>query len=536
MKNKWKISIATALAAITTVGICANINANAEDTDVIKFSSEIVALTPRGGDMVSVVHSGMESVLNLTNPKAVDVAKYYYLRPEMETFLTTGRLPSTQEEIRACYDTCDDFAPINNVLQWSYAKEADSYTVNLALDKNFTKVVFTDTVEETSVHLGNTLYAGTDYYWQVIANDGSSQTRSEIFEFSTKAGTRTVDIDGVSNTRDEGGYQTPEGRTVQGILYRSARLDDITDEGRETVAKLGIKTDLDLRLAGEGMPNPLGINYVQALAAPNYYNGIDTESGKDSVKTIFQTLANKDNYPIVLHCSVGRDRTGTAIALMNALLGVEEQTIINEYMLSVFAYTSCWYKGDEALFNNIKGLMTYIKTFEGETLSKQTENLLLNAGVTAEEIQSVKDIMLGKTQVYDNTVESSVSYEGMHFVTVKAYGHAKETYAALGGVAIDAPYTLDENYFWTVDGVAYDFASPVTKDLTVTAQQKEYVEITVSVLGEEQIIKGAAGEEVDFTQFAKEGYTYKVMNDKGDIITSLTVTEACSITIIYFKN
>ena len=63
MKNKWKISIATALAAITTVGICANINANAEDADVIKFSSEIVALTPRGGDMVSVVHSGMHSSL-----------------------------------------------------------------------------------------------------------------------------------------------------------------------------------------------------------------------------------------------------------------------------------------------------------------------------------------------------------------------------------------------------------------------------------------------------------------------------------------
>ena len=255
-----------------------------------------------------------------------------------------------------------------------------------------------------------------------------------------------------------------------------------------------------------------------------------------SQKIIFQTLANKDNYPIVLHCSVGRDRTGTAIALMNALLGVEEQTIINEYMLSVFAYTSCWYKGDEALFNNIKGLMTYIKTFEGETLSKQAENLLLDAGVTAAEIQSVKDIMLGKTQVHDNTVESSVSYEGMHFVTVKAYGHAKETYAVKGGVAIDAPYSLDENYFWAVDGAAYDFASPVTKDLTVTAQQKVYVEITVSALGEEQIIKGAAGEEVDFTQFAKEGYTYKVMNDKGDIITSLTVTESCSITIIYFKN
>ncbi len=535
MKNKWKVCIATALAAVASLTVLAKINVNAEDVDMIKFSNEITAVTPHSGETVSVVHSGMESILNMTTPTVSEIAKYYYFTPQMQDFNNNG-LPATQEEMRACYDESDDFAPIGNVLEWQYADKAENYTVNIALDKNFTKVIFTDTVEETSVNLGNALYSGTDYYWQVIANNGNEQVRSEIFEFTTKAGTRTVDIDGVSNTRDVGGYQTPNGRTAQGLIYRTARLDDITEDGKVTAAQLGFKTDLDLRAVGEGKPNPLEINYVNATPAPLYSNGINTDEGKAAIKTIFQTFANKDNYPIVMHCSVGRDRTGTATALLNALLGVDERTIVNEYILSVFAYISSWNKTSDALIGNINGLMAYIKTLEGETLAEKAENLLLDAGVTAEEIQSVRDIMLGKTQVYDNTVDCDIDYEGMHFVTVKAYGHAKETYAVKDGVAIDAPYALDENSVWTVDGTEYDFSNPVTQDLTIMATEKEYVEVVVSVDRAETIIKAQTGDSIDFTQFAKDGYTYKVMKDNGDIITSLTVEKPCAVTIIYFKD
>ncbi|MBE7080585.1 MAG: tyrosine-protein phosphatase [Clostridiales bacterium] len=535
MKNNWKISIATALAAITSVTVCANIQGNAEAMDVVKFSSEITALTPYDGATVSVVHSGIESVLALTNPTQAEIAKYYYFRPEMQEFSKTGLLPDTEELLR-CYNVCDDFAPVGNVLRWQYASKADNYTVNVALDKNFTQVVYSETVESTSVNLGNTLYSGTDYYWQVIANNGTAQVRSDIFEFTTKAGARTVDIDGVSNTRDVGGYATPNGKTMQGLIYRTARLDDVTETGKATAMELGIKTDLDLRAVGEGKPNPLEINYVNATPAPLYANGINTAESKAAIKTIFSTFANKDNYPIVMHCSVGRDRTGTAVALLNGLLGVEEQTIVNEYLLSAFAYISSWEKHQDALLGNINNLLTYVKTFEGETLAEKTENLLLDAGVTAEEIQSVRDIMLGKTKVMDNTVDCDVNYNGMHFVTVKSYGRAKETYAVKDGVVLTAPYALAEDEYWIVNGAEYDFTTPVTQDLTIGTAKKEYIKITVSASGTETIVKAVAGEAVDFVQFAKDGYTYKVMNAKGDIITSLTATEDCAISVLYIKN
>ena len=533
--KKFKICIGTALAAIMSIGVCANINGNAEDVDMIKFSDEIVAVTPYGGSKVSVVHTGMESIMNMTTPTAAEIAKHYNFTPEMREFMTAG-LPTTQEEILACYDSSDDFAPVGNVLEWEYSKTADNYTVNVALDKKFTKVVYSDTVESTSVFLGNTLYSGTDYYWQVIANNGTEKTYSDIFEFSTKAGTRTIDLDGVSNTRDVGGYATPDGNTAQGLIYRTARLDDVTDAGKEAAAKLGIKTDLDLRSVGEGAPNPLNINYINATPAPIYNNGINTTEGKAAVKAIFATFADVNNYPIAIHCSIGRDRTGTAVALLNAMLGVDEKTIVNEYLLSAFGYLSSWDKHQDALITNINSLMVYIKSFAGDTLAAQAENLLLDAGVTAEEIASVRNIMLGNVKVFDNTVECKVNYAGMSFVTVKAYGHATQTFAVKNGVALTAPYTLDGDYVWTANGAAYDFAQPITKDITITAVEQEYFEITVSVNGAETVIKVTEGEAVDFSQFAKEGYTYKVMNAKGDIITSLTATENCAISVIYFKN
>ena len=162
MKNKWKACIATGLAAITATSFFGVMQANAEEeVTTVKFSSEIVAVSPRINETVSIVHSGMESVLNIANVSSAEVGKYYYFTPDMRAFNEKG-LPSTQEEIRACYDNNDDFAPVNNLLEWAYEAEADSYTVSVALDKKFTQVVFTDTVEENFVNLGNTLYAGTN--------------------------------------------------------------------------------------------------------------------------------------------------------------------------------------------------------------------------------------------------------------------------------------------------------------------------------------------------------------------------------------
>ena len=101
-------------------------------------------------------------------------------------------------------------------------------------------------------------------------------------------------MDGVSNTRDIGGYQTVYGYVKEGLVYRSAKLEAITDKGLETLKnKLGVKTDLDLRGEAEAsMPgntaNPAKCDNYFVVETPQYAsipaNGIDYEMHFEHIK------------------------------------------------------------------------------------------------------------------------------------------------------------------------------------------------------------------------------------------------------------
>ena len=49
------------------------------------------------------------------------------------------------------------------------------------------------------------------------------------------------------------------------------------------------------------------------------------------LKDAFAIFGNKDNYPIVMHCSIGTDRTGMLAFLINSLLGVSEEDLYKDY-------------------------------------------------------------------------------------------------------------------------------------------------------------------------------------------------------------
>lgn len=57
-----------------------------------------------------------------------------------------------------------------------------------------------------------------------------------------------INIEGVKNLRDIGGYPTSCGVSVRRkLVYRSGYLDDLNEEGRSQIEKLGIKKIFDLR-------------------------------------------------------------------------------------------------------------------------------------------------------------------------------------------------------------------------------------------------------------------------------------------------
>lgn len=239
--------------------------------------------------------------------------------------------------------------------------------------------------------------------------------KSQIFSIQTADLTRTIYIDGVENTRDIGGYKTADGNRIrQGMVYRGGNVDNISDAGRQKMYRLGIKTDLDLREPTE-TKSPIGddINLitVDEKGAPQYryWYGIDmwseknTEDEKKHAKNALineiRTFANKDNYPIYVHCAIGRDRTGTICFLINALCGVEKNDLYKDYELSMLSKATHVEKDTPEMMVNyhLKNLVELIEEQKGKTLAEKTETYMKRLGITDKEIQSIRDIMIEKT-------------------------------------------------------------------------------------------------------------------------------------------
>lgn len=246
------------------------------------------------------------------------------------------------------------------------------------------------------------LIPGKRYFWKVRVNltNGEEKT-SKTYSFYTKGNVRTITLDGVSNSRDLGGIRNAENKSVKfGLIYRSANLDSVTEEGIKEAKRLGIKTDQDLRGGEAPAVSPLGSNVNLIVKnAPSYTgapSGINgTQEYKDALRDEIKLFAYEENYPILFHCQIGRDRTGTLAMFILAICGVEKEAIIKEYELSYFSAIAT----DGA--KDCPEWIDYTCYFLGElcpeykTLSEQAAAYAISLGVTEEEIAAIKRIVLG---------------------------------------------------------------------------------------------------------------------------------------------
>ena len=291
----------------------------------------------------------------------------------------------------------DNYAPCDVTISWESKGEPLYYTVKVATKADLSNAVSVVSFDK-SISLGN-LYSGQDYYYQVIAKYEDRIVKSMIFDFHTADLPRTVQIEGVSNTRDMGGYYTADGKyqVKEGMIYRGGKLEDITEAGKtQMLDVLGIQTDLDVRGdASSGSPLGANVNYVN-LKGPYYKALIMDSTYQKALANEIKVFADENNYPVYFHCSLGRDRTGTLAFLLNAMLGVGELDLFMDYELSWFATTA--YLDTNIARNMIKGdfqaMYDYIDNYGAGTVAENAEQFMLDIGVTQTEINSIKSIML----------------------------------------------------------------------------------------------------------------------------------------------
>lgn len=301
-------------------------------------------------------------------------------------------------------------------LDW-YRDGSMSYTIYFSENADFSNAM-TITTNYSDIE-GTTLIPGKTYYWKVIGTltaDALGGGKIKVKD----APVRWIDIDGVGNVRDMGGWKTASGKTVKyGMLYRGRRLEDVSEEGIATIKRLGLKTELDLRYADQKFQTPgTGMNY-QFIETPGQYDSVLNNKPvifKASYKKIFELLSDKNNYPFYSHCNAGADRTGTFAFIVNGLLGVSYEDLTRDFELTSFSPTGKRWRGkgtggtfaagDDVMqedSNNTvawgrlyKTMMAYGAENGCTTLQSSIEHWLLNyIGVPQSQIDSFKSIMLG---------------------------------------------------------------------------------------------------------------------------------------------
>lgn len=168
--------------------------------------------------------------------------------------------------------------------------------------------------------------------------------------------TRRMAFTGVLNFRDIGGYPVPGGgETRWRSVYRSDSLHFLTEADLAAFDALAVKVIYDLRADREVEHFPGPREHVRLLIpsgdlvswpkeelvtredgekwlAADYLTMVTTAG--PAFGELLTRLAADTGHPCVVHCLAGKDRTGMSIALLLSALGVDRETVLDDYELT----------------------------------------------------------------------------------------------------------------------------------------------------------------------------------------------------------
>ena len=163
---------------------------------------------------------------------------------------------------------------------------------------------------------------------------------------------RDLDWPNCVNARDLGGLPTVDGGTTRwGAVVRSDGLDRLNDQGWRALEAYGVRTIVDLRneIERDAEPYTCGLDVVHApveydtdvefiarwrpFSTPHYYAAA-LERWPERTAAAVAAVARAGPGGVVVHCGMGRDRTGLVTMLLLAVAGVAGEHIAGDYELS----------------------------------------------------------------------------------------------------------------------------------------------------------------------------------------------------------
>jgi protein-tyrosine phosphatase len=241
------------------------------------------------------------------------------------------------------------------IIQWE--KESMDYPVTVYSGLSPDKIKYSNPLATTN-----------DFHVRISGLNGKSR---HYFCLRTKnkdgqiIAERQLPFEGTKNFRDMGGYQSLNGRRVKwGLLYRSGRLSDLTEQDLKYFSVLNIGLICDFRRKEEQNKSPNRLPEENSTKTSNLTIGAGSaKSFMDKIKSgktgsddmmsmmekiyrdfvhkhsapyaeMFKYLLENGNCATLIHCTAGKDRTGFGAAIILSALGVDRETIFHDYLLT----------------------------------------------------------------------------------------------------------------------------------------------------------------------------------------------------------